>query len=74
MLKAGIEMSLLPKPAHASEMGMVYVSIYSKQPLEHCSHYVHKVVREGHPILLWEYARVIHLHAANAAQQSLLAF
>ena len=62
MLKAGIEMSLLPQAAYTSEVCVVDVRIHSKQALEHCSHYIHEVGWEWHTILLWKDPGVIHLH------------
>ena len=65
MLEAGVEMGLFAQCADAAEVGVVYVGIYSEEPLEYSLDDLKKIGWEGVLVSLWEEAGVIYLHSID---------
>ena len=61
VLEACVQMRLLTQAAYAPKMGVIDVSIYPEEALEHCAHHVYKIWRERDTILLGEDPGVVHL-------------
>lgn len=67
VFEAGIEVSLLAERTYASEVGMIYMCIHSKKPLENGLHNLCEILREWIFVALRKETWVINLQ-----QQSIL--